>query len=131
MSQMINNVLALTAYQIVSTQLNLQQDAEHKFFRIKNFTEDEIVAFVDIWSKQKDVVDLRLVVANNVKGLIPQHYIAEEKKSITYYRNNNKGGLVYIETKIQTDEQGLQNIFTLHDSNFLDGSFDICVFRLS
>jgi len=122
---MINKVLALTAYQIVLSQLDLQKDAEHKFFRIKNFTDDEIIDFVDIWSSEKKSGDIRLVVANDVKGKIPREYIAEDKKSITYYRNHNKNGLVYIETKIQSDEQGLQNIFTLHDSNFLDGSFNI------
>lgn len=123
--KMINETLALTAYQIVRSQLNLQKDAEHKFFRIKNFTEDEIVSFVKFWREINDFGDVRLIVAENIKNQLPREFVAEEKKSITYYRNNNLNGLVYIETKIQSDEQGLQNIFTLHDSNFLDGSFNI------
>ncbi len=122
---MINKTLASTAYEIVLTQINLQKDAEHRFFRIKNFTEEEIIEFVNYWQSKNSLGEVKLVVANNVNNLIPVEFIADDKKSITYYRNNNKTGLVYIETKIQSDEQGLQNIFTLHDSNFLDGSFDL------
>ena len=122
---MINKTLATTAYEIVLTQINLQKDAEHRFFRIKNFTEEEIIEFVNYWQSKNSLGEVKLVVANNVNNLIPDEFIADDKKSITYYRNNNKTGLVYIETKIQSDEQGLQNIYTLHDSNFLDGSFDV------
>jgi hypothetical protein len=122
---MINKTLASTAYEIVLTQINLQKDAEHRFFRIKNFTEEEIIEFVNYWQSKNSLGEVKLVVANNVNNLIPVEFIADDKKSITYYRNNNKTGLVYIETKIQSDEQGLQNIYTLHDSNFLDGSFDL------
>jgi S-DNA-T family DNA segregation ATPase FtsK/SpoIIIE len=122
---MINKTLATTAYEIVLTQINLQKDADHRFFRIKNFTEEEIIEFVNYWQIKNSLGKVRLVVANNINNSIPNEYIADDKKSITYYRNNNKTGLVYIETKIQSDEQGLQNIYTLHDSNFLDGSFDI------
>ena len=122
---MINRVLALTAYKIITSQLKLQQDADHKFFRIKNFTDDEIIDFVKIWSDKNCLNEIRLIVASNVKNSLPIKFVAEMNKSITYYRNNNQRGLVYVETKTQSDEQGLQNIFTLHDSNFLDGSFDI------
>lgn len=122
---MINRVLALTAYKIITSQLKLQKDADHKFFRIKNFTDDEIIEFVKIWSDKNCLNEIRLIVASNVKDSLPVKFVAENDKSITYYRNNNQRGLVYVETKTQSDEQGLQNIFTLHDSNFLDGSFDI------
>ena len=50
--------------------------------------------------------------------------MAEAGCTITHYRNHNRQGLVYVETRIQSDEQGLQNMFTLSDSNFLDKSFD-------
>ena len=122
---MINKTLATTAYEIVLTQINLQKDAEHRFFRIKNFTEEEIIEFVNYWQIKNSLGEVKLVVANNVNNAIPEEFIADDKKSITFYRNNNKSGLVYIETQVQTDEQGLQNIYTLHDSNFLDGSFDV------
>ena len=49
---------------------------------------------------------------------------ADPDHSITYYRNNNEHGLVYIETKVESDEQGLKNLFTLRDVNFLDCTFD-------
>lgn len=124
---MISKAIALTAYQIVIKQLSQENLGEHKCFRIKNFTEGEVLEFIDIWDKGRrpnDLDKVSLVIAENVRNQINSQYLAEPKKSITYYRNNNPTGLVYIETRVQSDEQGLQNIFTLQDSNFLDGSFD-------
>jgi hypothetical protein len=124
---MISKAIALTAYQIVIKQLSQGNLGDHKCFRIKNFTNDEVLKFVEIWSKDSRPTDLKnvsLVVAENIDNKIDKLYLAEPKKSITYYRNNNPFGLVYLETRVQSDEQGLQNIFTLQDRNFLDGSFD-------
>lgn len=126
---MINKILALTAFNIVTKQIIRQKSADHKCFRIKNFTQEEILDFLDVWkvlSNKAGLGNISLKVAENIQGKIDQEFLAVDG-TITYYRNNIRdlGGLVYIETKVQSDEQGLQNIFTLQDSNFLDGSFSI------
>ena len=125
---MISKAIALTAYEIVIKKLLHESSSDHKCFRIKNFTENEALEFLNIWNELKRPAGLEnvsLIFADNIQNKIDSKYLAEQKKSITYYRNNNRTGLVYIETRVQSDEQGLQNIFTLQDSNFLDGSFDI------
>jgi len=127
--RMINKILALTAFDIVTKQITRQKSADHKCFRIKNFTHEEILDFVNIWkssSSKNGLENISLKVAENIQGKISPEFLAVDG-TITFYRNNIRdlGGLVYIETKVQSDEQGLQNIFTLQDSNFLDGSFSI------
>ena len=125
---MISKAIALTAYQIVIKKLMHESSSDHKCFRIKNFTELEALEFLQIWKKlkrPKALEKVSLIFAENIKNQIEPQYLARPQKSITYYRNNNLTGLVYIETRVQSDEQGLQNIFTLQDSSFLDGSFDI------
>jgi S-DNA-T family DNA segregation ATPase FtsK/SpoIIIE len=125
---MISKAIALTAYVIVLKKLLHESSNEHKCFRIKNFTEAEALEFVKLWKKlqrPKELEKVSLIVAENIHNQIESEFLAKPQKSITFYRNNNRTGLVYIETRVQSDEQGLQNIFTLQDSNFLDGSFDL------
>lgn len=120
-------ILASTAFRIVENSFQRNADVKHQCFRIKNLQTDEVAKFVSIWNSEaaKTVLgQARLVVAEDLEGAVPSKYVAATDKSITYYRNNNPEGLVYLETRVQSDEQGLQNIFTLRDSNFLDGSFD-------
>lgn len=124
---MNERILASTAFRIVESSFQRNADVKHKCFRIKNLQADEVAMFVDIWNSESATTALRqarLVIAEDLGGAIPSQYVAAVDKSITYYRNNNPEGLVYLETRVQSDEQGLQNIFTLRDSNFLDGSFD-------
>jgi hypothetical protein len=122
-------VIANTAFQVINSAFSRNQDSEHQCFRIKNLQHEELCELVRLWDLNvpgSPMSAVRLVVARDdgIEKIIPSVYIAEPGLSITYYRNNNEGGLVYLETKVQSDEQGLQNIFTLRDSNFLDGSFD-------
>ncbi|MBT2303974.1 DNA translocase FtsK [Variovorax paradoxus] len=120
-------ILASTAFRIVASSFQRHVDVKHKCFRIKNLLADEVAQFVDIWDREADTTvpgKARLVIAEDLGGTVPAGYVAAADRSITYYRNNNPEGLVYLETRVQSDEQGLQNIFTLRDSNFLDGSFD-------
>lgn len=122
----IDKVIAGSAFEIVSKSIKAG-DEEHSSFRIKNLTHSESVAFLDIWQRQsgdKGLGKVRLLVASDSHADFPEEYRADPNRSITYYRNNNESGLVYIETKVESDEQGLKNIFTLRDVNFLDGSFN-------
>lgn len=126
---MISKTIATSAFEIVRHWFAQDGDAEHKCLRIKNFTYQEILEFLEIWNSKavaSGLDNVKVVVANTDKVEIPEKYLAGKDETITWYRNHIStfGGLVYLETKVQSDEQGLQNIFTLTDSNFLDCSFD-------
>lgn len=124
---MTASILAHTIVEIIIQAFLRNEDAVHKCFRIKNLQPEEVVALINLWSSIAPELGLggvRVVVAENLEGQISPEYVAEEGRSITYYRNHNENGLVYVETRVQSDEQGLQNLFTIRDSNFLDGSFD-------
>ena len=124
---MTSKTLAGTAVQLASLVLTRDNSAQHQCLRIKNLHEEEVVQFVRTWpeaAKASFLKKVRLVVADGLNGRISNEYVAEIGCSITHYRNNNPDGLIYVETSVQSDEQGLQNMFSLRDSNFLDGSFD-------
>lgn len=127
LSQIASNAVAETAFKIVCRNFPESSSEEHPVFRMKNLFEPEITHFLEIWSSRTSGTSLgraKVVISHDSKDLYPPEYIADPACSITYYRNNNKGGLIYIETSPVSDEQGLRNIFTLRDVNFLDGSFD-------
>ena len=124
---MTSNTLAETAVRLAALVLTRDRSAAHQCFRVKNLYEQEVVEFVGAWPKVAIASGLekaRLVVADSLNGKISEQYVAEVGYSITHYRNNNPDGLIYVETSVQSDEQGLQNMFSLRDSNFLDCSFD-------
>lgn len=123
----MSEVLARTAARIAALVLERNKGADHQCVRIKNLEEEEVIRFVNAWpaiATAAGVHKVSLVVADDLGGRIPAAYVAAPGRTITHYRNHNRQGLVYVETSIQSDEQGLQNMFTLRDSNFLDGSFD-------
>ena len=123
----MSKTIATTAISIAIRALTKDVSAAHQCFRIKNLNKTEVLQFVRSWPEaaiKSNLSKVRLVVAENLDGVIPHEYTAEEGYSITHYRNNNPDGLIYVETSVQSDAQGLQNMFSLHDSNFLDGSFD-------
>lgn len=126
---MFNKVLEKTSFDIVSTHLLRDGGPEGKCFRIKNFTVEEAINFTKIWKEnviKPALKGIALIVAGEYSKNIPPEFCADLGFTITYYRNKNLlNGLVYIETKVQSDEQGLKNMFTLHDSNFLDNSFSL------
>lgn len=120
-------ILARAAARIAARVLASNKGADHQCVRIKNLDTEEVIQFVKAWpglSIAAGQQHVRLVVAEDLSGLIPLEHVAEAGCTITHYRNHNRQGLVYVETRIQSDEQGLQNMFTLSDSNFLDKSFD-------
>lgn len=125
-------ILANAAARVAALTLSLDRAALHQCFRIKNLNAEEAIRFVEAWpivARGLDLLEIRLLVADDLGGKIPPQYVADPGNSITHYRNNNLKGMVYLETSTQSDEQGLQNMFSLRDSNFLDKSFDGCAAR--
>ncbi|ODS57405.1 MAG: hypothetical protein ABS40_04085 [Agrobacterium sp. SCN 61-19] len=123
----IEKIIAGTAFEIVASSLALNGSSERSSFRLKNLTKDEALEFIRIWqgeASNRNLALVRLLVASDSHVDFPAEFRADPHHAITYYRNRNDHGLVYIETKAQSDEQGLKNLFTLRDVNFLDGTFD-------
>ena len=122
-----DNIIAGTAFEIVARCFYKHGGSDRNSLRLKNLTRMEAINFIEFWqhrSAERGLTTVRLLVASDSHEDFPQEFRAEPGHSITYYRNNNESGLVYIETKVESDEQGLKNIFTLRDVNFLDGTFD-------
>jgi S-DNA-T family DNA segregation ATPase FtsK/SpoIIIE len=122
-----DQIIAETAFQIVKHKFGEVDGDDLRCFRIKNLSVSAISAFLDVWTREVQNTPLAratVVIAGDADASLPATFRADPEKSITWYRNNNSWGLVYVDTKTQSDEQGLQNLFTLRDSNFLDGSFD-------
>ena len=110
-----NTVIAKTVLQIISSQLGSGIEAVHKCFRVKNLRKDEILKFIEFWTDEAasyGLQNVKVVIAGDSGTDYPAEYKAEKNCSITWYRNNNEYGLIYLETKTESDEQGLKNIFT-------------------
>ena len=122
----VDIIIGSTVFDLISRQLNDIENHERPFFRVKNLRFNEAHAFIDRWSKLEDprLALIKIIVASDSEGEFESRFKADTDKSITYYRDNNESGLVYIETKVESDAQGLKNIFSFSDSNFLDGHFD-------
>lgn len=121
------DIVAYSVVEIISQAFRRNPGITQKCFRVKNLHAIELVRLVAAWKSASGPLglgDVKLVVAEDLGGQVPPQYVAEPGRSITYYRNHNRDGLIYLEAGVQSDEQGLQNLFTLRDSNFLDGSFD-------
>ena len=108
-----------------------QPPSERKCFKIANFSEQEALDFLKCCEECKSPNNTKVIIASDAPGEFPPHYRASAEETITTYRNGIKPGhgLIYIETKVESDSQGLKNLFTLRDINFLDGSFDDQEFR--
>ena len=123
----ISNIFAEVLIEIITNEFTQNPEVKQKFLRIKNFQPTDLIPLLKLWeaeASKRNLGNVRLVVANDLGGNVASKYVAEVGRSITFYRNHNTSGLVYLETTTQTDEQGLQNLFTFRDSNLLDGSFD-------
>lgn len=126
-------LIGATAYQVIRQSFGSGGAGYKECFRVKNLTDAESMCLLAHWTEKKDRDDLshiRVVVAADSSDLFPPPYRAAEGTTITSYRNS-KEPLLYIETKVESDEQGLQNLFTLRDVNFLDGSFDDEAFEVA
>ena len=122
----IDAIIGATVYDIISRHLKNTGQGERPFFRVKNLRNDEAISFLKVWSRNEDerLKAIKVVVAADTSDAFPSEFKADPQRSITYYRDNNEKGLIYLETKVESDAQGLKNIFSFSDSNFLDGHFD-------
>ncbi|GAA5119383.1 DNA translocase FtsK [Luteolibacter yonseiensis] len=122
----IDQVIGRITFDIVERHLKSTAENERPFFRIKNLRTTEALALLDVWNDiaGKRLKTMKVVVAADSPEGFPSEFRADPEKSITYYRDTNELGLIYIETKVESDAQGLKNIFSLSDANFLDGEFD-------
>jgi DNA segregation ATPase FtsK/SpoIIIE, S-DNA-T family len=121
-----DQILADAAYEIIRHNFDSDGGQEKECFRVKNFTEAETLSLLDLWSERAagdNLSHVRVVVASDAGEAFPEQYRADPETTITSYRNNPEP-LLYVETKVESDEQGLKNLFTLRDVNFLDGTFD-------
>lgn len=120
-------VIGEAAFGIIAHHFNKVRAGERPCFRLNNLTNAEILSFLSVWKARVEGTPLevvRVVVSAEAGDDFPEDCRAAPDHSITFYRNNNKEGLVYVETRVESDAQGLKNLFTLRDNNFLDGSFD-------
>ena len=123
----IEKIIAGTAFEIVARSFSGGDGADRNSFRLKNLTRGEALEFLHVWQQrnsERGLGNVKLLVASDSHEEFPEEFRADPGNSITFYRNHNDQGLVYIETKVESDEQGLKDIFTLRDVNFLDGTFD-------
>lgn len=120
-------IIGAVAFDIIERRIGSAPPNERPFFRVKNLTDGEALALIQNWIAKAPgnrLESMTLVVAADSSEAFPEKFRSDPERSITDYRNKNKTGLVYIETKVESDAQGLKAIFTLSDRNFLDGSFD-------
>jgi DNA segregation ATPase FtsK/SpoIIIE, S-DNA-T family len=130
---MISRLIALLAFKTVrhvfsGSAMDSQQEAGQLAVRMKNLQSDEIRSFLEIWEEQSaasGLAGVKVVIASDSGLDVEPKYLAHPDHSITYYRGNIDGGLLYLQTKIETDEQGLESLFTIQDRNYLDGSLDV------
>jgi len=133
----LEQVISLMAFRIVENCLSEVDKNDRPCFRVLNLSIEEIQGFLDNWSALTPGTDLehvKVVISGDSNEKFPQVFRADPNRSITYYRNHirtdDPWGLVYVQTKTESDEQGLKNLFALRDGNFLDGSFDTEHFKV-
>ena len=105
---------------------------EHPAVRLKNLTHEEIKHFLAFWEEKSEELGLsgvQIVIAHDSGLDVKPEYLTDPDRSITYYRtgtpSQNRDGLLYVQTKIESDEQGLESMYTIQDRNYLDGSLDV------
>ena len=124
---MIDEIIGRVAFSIIKSKLGDSEKDERPFFRIKNVTVTEAEAFLSCWNENcggTALEPMQVIVSSSFTGQVDDAFKADPEKSITWYRDNNECGLIYIETKVESDAQGLKSIFSLSDRDFLNGKFD-------
>ena len=118
-----DRVIGHTAFDIIRRRVGGVPEDEKPFFRLKNLTNSEALALIETWVEQTPrtrLASMSLVVAADSSVLFPEQFRADPVGN----RNNNKNGLIYIETEAGSNAQSMASMFSLSDRNFLDGSFD-------
>lgn len=104
------------------------ETAEGRYIRIKDLRSEEIFAFLKLWEEESPIRGLsrvRVVISRSeAQQGIPDAYLSEPGKAITYYRNHNKDGLLYFQTRVGSEEAGLESMFTIRDRLLRDGILD-------
>ena len=116
------SALSLIVAEIIKAQMETEEDAKEKIFRVNFLRDDEILSFLDTWEKLKfrfKLQSVRLVISSNPDGKFPNDFVADTP--ITYYRNHNDTGLIYLENEATPDAQSLKNAYTLRDTDVLNG----------
>jgi DNA segregation ATPase FtsK/SpoIIIE, S-DNA-T family len=128
---MTANLIATLAYetarQILTDSYVVQDGGEtdQPALRVKNLLKEEVEELLHLWASRAEADGLgavRVVLARDTEVACDERFLADSDKAITWYRNNNNGGLLYVQTKVESDEQGLESMFTVQDRNYLDGS---------
>ncbi|WP_406815127.1 FtsK/SpoIIIE domain-containing protein [Mycobacterium sp. M23085] len=102
-------------------------EADQPALRVKNLLDPEVEELLQLWASRAEADGMgavRVVLARDTDVACDERFLADSDKAITWYRNNNDGGLLYVQTKVESDEQGLESMFTVQDRNYLDGSLD-------
>ncbi|UTP40558.1 FtsK/SpoIIIE domain-containing protein [Phenylobacterium sp. LH3H17] len=125
---MIDNLIARLAYETARHFIRAgaaADEGDQPALRVKNLLDAEAEELLRIWlisAGADGLGDVRVVVAQDSNLECDDCFRADPEKSITWYRNNNPTGLLYLQTKVESDEQGLESMFTVQDRNYLDGS---------
>ena len=101
------------------------ETAEGRYIRIKDLRSEEILTFLHIWeteASKRGLGGVKVVISRSeAPEGISEAYLSDPGKAITYYRNNNKAGLVYFQTRTGSEEAGLESMFTIRDRLLRDG----------
>lgn len=103
----------------------------HPALRLKNLLPSEVGHLLELWSTDggdDGLGTIQVVIACDADVDCDPRYFAAPGRSITWYRNHNESGLLYIQTKVESDEQGLESMFTVLDRNYLDRSLETATF---
>ncbi len=130
---MIDEIIGRVAFSIINSKLGGSVEGERPFFRVKNLSVKEAEAFLACWIEKcvgTALQPMQVIVSSSFTGQVDDAFKADPEKSITWYRDNNECGLIYIETKVESDAQGLKSIYSLSDRDFLNGKFDEVNFHI-
>ncbi len=127
-----NELIAKLCCETLKFKLGPKSDSsdlgvERPAIRVKTLLPEEIKCFLSEWERETNGTPfekVRVLIASDAEIDVDIKFRADPKHSITYYRNHNDQGLVYIHTKNQSDEESQKNIFTIRERNLLDGSLD-------
>lgn len=121
-SKQCMTVLSEVVAEIIRSQLVSDTSTFGQIIRVNFLRDEEILNFLETWNGVKDefnLSEIKLIISSNPENKFPSEFVASTP--ITYYRNNNENGLIYLENEITSDSQSLKNAFTIRDTDVLNG----------
>ena len=121
-SKQCRSALSEVVAEIIRTQLVSDNSAIGQIIRVNFLRDDEILNFLETWERKNsdfNLSEVKLIISSNPENKFPSKFVADTP--ITYYRNNNENGLIYLENEITSDSQSLKNAFTIRDTDVLNG----------